>query len=88
MLAYIRKNIDEIRSKAIAHWHETEVCEREASCHGYYISQIRENISMILGKAPKKYAARFYQLKVGHGAVRNYLAKIRVIETRQYWRCG
>ncbi len=42
---------------------------------------------MILGKAPKKYAARFYQLKVGHGTVGNYLAKTGVIETPQCWWC-
>lgn len=43
---------------------------------------------MVLGKAPKKYAARFYQLKVGHGAVGNYLARIGVIETPPCWWCG
>ena len=87
-LAYIRKNVDGIRSKAIAHWHETEVREREASRRGYYVPRLREGISVLLGKAPKKYAARFYQLKVGHGAIGNYLARIGVIETPQCWWCG
>lgn len=37
--------------------------------------------SQILGNAPKKYASRYYQLNVGHGAVGTYLARIGVIET-------
>ncbi len=33
------------------------------------------------GTAPKRYAARFYQLKVGNGAVGTFLARIWVIDT-------
>ncbi len=83
LLAYIRKNVDEICSRAVAQWHETEVRERETSRCGDYILRTREYISVILGKAPKKYAARFYPLEVGQGAVGNYLARIGVIETPQ-----
>ena len=36
----------------------------------------------------KKYASRYFQLKVGHGAVGTYLARIGVIETPQCWCCG
>ena len=35
----------------------------------------------------KKYASRYYQLKVGHGAVGTYLAKIGAIDTPQCWWC-
>ena len=56
-LAYVRKNVDEIRSRAIAQWHETEIRERETSRRGYYIPRTKEGISVVLGKAPKKYAA-------------------------------
>ena len=79
-LAYIRKHLDEVRSRAVAQWHETEICEREISRRGYYIPRTKEGISLVLGNASKKYASRFYQLKVGHGAVRTYLARIGVIE--------
>lgn len=34
------------------------------------------------------YASRYYQLKVGHGAVGTFLAKIGVIETPGCWWCG
>lgn len=42
--------------------------------------------TQILGNTPKKYASRYYQLNVGHGAVGTYLARIGVIETPEcYW---
>ena len=59
-LAYIRKNMDEMRSRAVAQWHETEIREREISRRGYYISRTKEGISLVLGNTPKKYASRFY----------------------------
>ncbi len=74
------KNVNEIRSRAIAQWHETEIRERETSRRGYYVPRTKEGISLVLGKAPNKYAARFYQLKLGHGAVGTHLARIGVIE--------
>ena len=86
-LAYVRKNVDEIRSRAIVNWHETEIRRREISRRGYYIPRTKKGISLVLGKAPKKYAARFYQLKVGHGAVGTYLSKIGVIESPDCWWC-
>ncbi len=43
---------------------------------------------MALGSAPKKYASRYYQLKVGHGAVGTFLVRIGVIETPECWWCG
>ena len=38
-------------------------------------------------KRPKKYASRYYQLKVGHGAVGTFLARIKVIESPECWWC-
>ena len=86
-MAYIRKNVDEIWSKAIAHWHETEIRGREISRRGYYTPRTKEGISSVLENAPKKYASRFYQLKVGHGAVGTYLTRIGVIEAPDCWWC-
>ena len=75
-LAYVRRNVTEMRTKGIARWHETEIQDREASCHSYYIPWKKEVISLILGSAPKKYASPYYQVKVGHGAVGTFLARI------------
>lgn len=87
-MAYIRKNVDEMRSRAVAQWHETEIREREISRRGYYIPRRKEGISLVLGNASKKYASRYYQLKVRHGAVGTFLASIGVIETPECWWCG
>ena len=35
----------------------------------------------------KKYASRYYQLKVGHGAVETFLVRIGAIETPEFWWC-
>ena len=52
------------------------------------IPRTKGGISLILGSAPKKYASRYYQLKVGHGAVGIFLARIGVIEAPECWWCG
>lgn len=78
-LAYIKRNFYEIRSRNLVKWHEKETHDREASRHGYYIPRTTEVISLALGSAPKKYASRFYQLKVGHGAIATFLVRIEII---------
>ena len=42
-------------------------------------------MSKVLGHTLKKYAACYLKLKVGHGAVGTYLAKIGAVETSQCW---
>ena len=76
-----------IRDKELTSWHERKTQERETSRHGFYIPWKKAEINPVLGKAPKKYAARFYQLKVGHGAVGIYLARIGKLESPQCWWC-
>ena len=87
-LAYIKRNVTEMRSKGIARWHKTETQDRESSRRGYHIPRTKEGISLILGSAPKKYTSRYYQLKKGQGAVGTFLARIGVIETHGCWWCG
>ncbi len=87
-LAYIRRNADEIRSRNLIKWHETETQGREASRRGYNVPRTKEGISLALGSASKNYASRYYQLKVGHGAVETFLVRIGVIETPECWWCG
>ncbi len=45
-------------------------------------------MSKVLRQTAKKYASRYLQLKVGHGAIGTYLARIGVIEIPQCWWCG
>ena len=86
-LAYIKENLAQARGRELAKWHEVKTQEREVSRRGFYIPWTETKINPILGNAPKKYASRYYQLKVGHGAVGTYLAKIGVIETPECWWC-
>ena len=60
--------------------------EREVSRRGFYIPWTK-GAHPVLGNTAKKYAARFYQLKVGHGAVGTYLARIGRIESPECWWC-
>ncbi len=83
-LTYIKKNLAQVRSTK---WHERKIQEREASRRSFYIPWTKAEINQVLGNAPKKYAARYYQLKVGHGAIGIYLARIRKIETPECWWC-
>ena len=85
-LAYIKKSLDKVRSTEITRWHEKNIQEREVSRRGFYIPWTK-GVHPVLGNAAKKYAARFYQLKVGHGAVGVYLARIGKLESPQCWWC-
>lgn len=42
----------------------------------------------LLSNTRKKYESRYFQLKVGQGVIRTFLAKIGVRETPEYWWCG
>lgn len=73
---------------AVFIWRQLQLQEREASRRGLYISQEKCGIDSTLGNASKKYAARYYQPKIGHGAVGTFFARIGPIETPRYWWCG
>ena len=82
-----KKNLAQARSTELTNWHEMKMQEREVSRRGFYIPWTKAEINPVLGNAPKKYAARYYKLEVGHGAVGTYLARIGVIETPKCWWC-
>ena len=45
--------------------------------------------SSVLGCKPlSKYAARYYRLKIRHGAIEAFSARIGIIETPKCWWCG
>lgn len=52
------------------------------------VSHLKPGIHPVLGQAPKKYASRFFQLKVGYGAVGVFLEIIGAVETAKFWWCG
>lgn len=77
----------DVRYKKITKWHKSKVEKEETSHHDYYVPWTKSGINSILGNAPKKYTSRYYQPKVGHGAIGTILARIGVIENPQYWCC-
>lgn len=87
-LAHVKIELKRTRLAELSAWRQLQIQEREASRHGFYISQEKCGIDSKLGNAPKKYAARYYQLKIGHGAVGTFLARIGAIETPRCWWCG
>ena len=78
----------ESRYSELVKWHETKRDEREASRRGFYVPRLKTGMNELLSSAPKKYASRYFQLKVGHGAIGTFLAKIGVRETPECWWCG
>ena len=53
-----------------------------------YNPRLKPGIHHVLGQAPKKYAARFFQLRVGHAATGVFLERIGKRETADCWWCG
>lgn len=80
-LTYIKKKLIESHSPELTRWHEAKIQERETSRRGFYIPRVEKRMSKIPGGTAKNYVSRYFQLKVGHGAVEIYLAEIGVIET-------
>ena len=87
-LIHVKTELKGATLDELSTWHLLKAQEREDSRRGFYISRAKFGIDPILGKAPKKYAARYYQLKVGHGAVGTFLAKIGAVESPKCWWCN
>lgn len=82
-LTYVKKKLIESKSQELTRWPEIKSQERETSRREFYIPRLKRGMSGVLGSTAKKYASRYLQLKVGHGAVGTPFAKIGVIETPQ-----
>ncbi len=87
-LTHIKTELQKTRAAKLLRWHQAKSQEREATMRGFYVPNAKSVISPTLGKTLKKYAIRYYQLKVGHGAIGNFLARIGAIETPESWWCG
>lgn len=87
-LTHIKAELQRTRLAELSAWHELKSQEREATVQEFYDPVAKSGINPTLGSALKKYAMRFYQLRIGHGAVGAFLAKIGVINTPECWWCG
>ena len=87
-LTHVRTELKRTALDELSTWHLLKTQEREDSRRGFYISRAKFGIGPTLEKVPKKYAALYYQLKIGYGAVGMFLAKIRAIENPNCWWCN
>ncbi len=87
-LTHVNQKINEAKQSEIHSWHQTRNEERERRSRNYYTPRLKPGIHPVLGRAAKKYASRFFQLKVGHGAVGVFLERIGAVETAECWWCG
>ena len=87
-LSHIKKKLNESNSQELVRWHEVKTQERESSRQRLYVPWIKGKINDVVGNKSKKYTSRYFQLKVGHGAIGAYLAMIGVFETPQCWWWG
>ena len=87
-LRHTTAELQKTRSTEVLVWHQSKSQEREATVQEFYVPSVKRSINPTLGEALKKYAMRFYQLKIGHGAVGTFLARIGVMETPECWWCG
>ncbi len=80
-LTHLKRQITKEKKAQFRAWHEQKIKERENCKSGFYVFSSKAKIDLLLGKAKKVDASRFYQLKVGHGAISTFLKKIRAVET-------
>ena len=87
-LTYIKIELQKTRAAELLRWHQAKSQEREATMRGFYVPNEKSGMSPTLGRSLKRYATRYYQLKVGHGATGAFLARIGTVETQECWWCG
>ena len=85
-LTHIKRRITDEKKAQICTWHEQKTKERESSRRGHYIPCLKTQIHPLLGWTRNFYASRFYQLKVGHGAIG--VERIGAAESATCWWCG
>ena len=86
-LSHIKRKITEARNSEIHSWHQVRNEERERRSRNHYVPRLKAGIHPVLRQAPKRYASRFFQLRVGHGAIGVFLERTGVTETAEYWWC-
>ncbi len=63
-LTHVNKKITDAKNLEVYSWHQSRNEERERTSQSFYVPRIKTGIHPVLGQAPKRYASRFFQLKV------------------------
>lgn len=74
-LTHIKVEIQKTKVAELVQWHQTKSQEREATLRRFYIPKVKGGMSPAFSNTSKKFATRYFQLKVGHGAIGTFLAR-------------
>lgn len=87
-LTHIKIEIQKTKVAELVQWDQSKTQEKEATLRGFYIPKVKSGIIPGVSNTSRKYAMRYFQLKVGHGAIGTFLARIGAVETPECWWCG
>ena len=84
-LTHLKRRSIEEKKVQLQAWHEQKRKEQQSRKTGFYVFSSKAEIDPLLGKDKKVEVSRFYQLKVGHGAIDTFLKKIEATKTAKCW---
>jgi hypothetical protein len=87
-LAYIRRACTEARRKAVEEWAHENAVSRAYRREGAYRAPRGWGLDKAAGRAPKRIASRYYQLKIGHAPIGAYLHRIKARDSQECKACG
>ena len=87
-LAQVRRACTEARSKAMQEWAYENVVQGTHQRGRAYRMPRGWALDRAAGKAPKRLASRYYQLKTGHAPIGSYLHKIGARDSPECRACG
>ena len=81
----MKRQIIKEKKAQLRAWHEQKTKDRESRKSGFYIFSPKVAMDPLLDKAKKIDALRFYQLKIGDGAIGTFLKRIGATKTAEFW---
>ncbi|EED21750.1 endonuclease/reverse transcriptase, putative [Talaromyces stipitatus ATCC 10500] len=86
-LAHVRRACTEARRAAVSEWAQINAVQGRHRDGRVYKMPRGWNLDPVAGKAPKRLASRYYQLKTGHAPIGTYLYRIGQRESPECQAC-
>ncbi|EED21745.1 conserved hypothetical protein [Talaromyces stipitatus ATCC 10500] len=86
-LAHVRRACTEARRAAVSEWAQINAVQGRHRDGRVYKMPRGWNLDPVAGKAPKRVASRYYQLKTGHAPIGTYLYRIGQRESPECQAC-
>ncbi|EED15087.1 reverse transcriptase, putative, partial [Talaromyces stipitatus ATCC 10500] len=86
-LAHVRRACTEARRAAVSEWAQINAVQGRHRDGRAYKMPRGWNLDPVAGKAPKRVASRYYQLKTGHAPIGTYLYRIGQRESPECQAC-